>query len=1448
MDTEAAVVSLTGPRLTEGYTPSIYIPPSRWRDHGAIFPDYDLEEMRRDPRIQLGLGVLKGPVYTARISVSSPRPEVQEWVFRQYEHLWETELGLLLLMLDYGVATGEVTLRDDPKTGLAEIQSLHHVRYSDAKPLQWDGGAFAGIRVKRIKSHSDSNIFVPSPRAYWIANEPEFNPYSGRSRLWGAWEPWKEKSSRHGGKDCRRTWYLRNAFSGIVIRHPPGKIKLGDGREMSNQDYAREIAESYENGGVLILPSARDENSKEFLWSVEWPKVNGDIGGMRDYIKDLDDEIFQGMRILKEVIEAAESGSGWAGRTVPFLVYLTDIDRVVKSIVSAIDEQVIKPVAQRNFGIDVEYSVKPISLVPQDKPDGAKDPGGMAGGLGGQGGQDSSPNSGGQQYVGPRGGRGFRGPDGKIRYEHAQLSHERGIPEVEDDPPVNDDFGATAAWYASLLTLLQEAGSDTEFLVDSAYEELADSGWYVFLAEDGTWHASQDAEGQAVQLSHVRAPIGGITIQGKQYRGGWFIPSAQVADVEQKAAAGDPAAQADLQKIEATKAGHAIKSQARVTQRQARGSVSANDVRGKLAPFAEIPLTPTDKRQAGQAWRMYQRHHGELALHRLDEVADDLQNALNKIGDDHPNSDGLREQFSRRLRQLHDMVGLAEASGVSGQVQAPAKPAEQPAIPPVTEQPAAQPQEAPKAATATTAPTTATAPQPAPAAHDTARNLISKHLTASKLPEATRKAYESHAHEVLGAMPAKALERFNTHAKAYEFYDNSKELNAGLGALSEKAKKAIEGGLVVGGAWERKAGKLHMDGASEKQSASDIYSHEMSHAVDGPQHELSSSPEWKAAFASEIKGGGLSKYATQNEIEGFAEFGRLVYGNKTAADELRKKYPLSTAYWESQGLIPEASKAPLQPLAEVFEGAAIEDAGTHVDPLKQPKGAGVGEKGEAPAQGGKAKEPHEMTRNEFQFHPEVLKAKDSDTVVQGVGLQGNRQAVFDLRKQVFDEEHAKKNLNEPLRNKEVGDMLNRLRSKRPSKAQQEAIKTLEAKQFDHRDTHRKVVEAALASGKPVPESVLADYPDLAKKPTPQPQQAPKAPAAEAKPAVAPKPDKPASKTKPAAAPKAAARPPHVERAATLDDSLSLAGSKGASIPDLFKQAKAKDPSVTRGEFHDSLRRLEAAGKVAFEAHTGPIFDLANPEDSFLSEDGKIATKVKQGSGTVTGRKAAVAPSVVDKPRLIEDIKKITHDYKAKNPADVEVGKIFDDLKAAHPELTIGQFQDTLREINESKDYRLSTWSGPIFDIPKKEHVVFIGHRPGYYLRPSEGSQRPAGPVSSASAKSAEQQAEASAEKPTSKPKEPPAKKSLPAEAAPKSHAEREAAVKALHARSHDAKGISDTEIDSALESLDESSLAEVRQTAKELGALQVGKTRKDALAAVRRKLTETNRARQHIQV
>lgn len=166
------------------------------------------------------------------------------------------------------------------------------------------------------------------------------------------------------------------------------------------------------------------------------------------------------------------------------------------------------------------------------------------------------------------------------------------------------------------------------------------------------WHVSAPPRSvvESVLLEEVRhAPKGeGITIKGKHFKPGQFIPldAYKQATPDQKAAIDKPA-------------------EAAATARKARGSVDHDKLASALAPHAHHELTVKEKLSAKRSFNALHRHHGDLVVHRLEEIAGELQKAHDREG----NTEGQTEQYSRRLRAVQHQVEMAKEKGLHGDLR-----------------------------------------------------------------------------------------------------------------------------------------------------------------------------------------------------------------------------------------------------------------------------------------------------------------------------------------------------------------------------------------------------------------------------------------------------------------------------------------------------------------------------------------------------------------------------------------------------------------------------------------------------------------------------------------------------------------------------------------------------------------------------------------------------------
>ncbi len=270
---------------------------------------------------------------------------------------------------------------------------------------------------------------------------------------------------------------------------------------------------------------------------------------------------------------------------------------------------------------------------------------------------------------------------------------------------------------------------------------------------------------------------------------------------------------------------------------------------------------------------------------------------------------GAADQTSLPFRQAGPPAGGLPAAG-SG-APPPNKPAQ---TPPATQPRTATPQ-----------------PQKAGTTAKELRGVLKGAIDKSgHLKDEEKQALSRAVERVTSRMPATAATRARQHTNSVEFHSSIDSISGSRAKSSTKAAQAFKEGYRVAGYYQKSNRKLALDGTAQMQEYHEqfgqlaeanihgVYAHEISHAIDGPDHELSFDEGWRNAFEDEIMPKEtadawgnkadfpLSEYATTMTYEGFAEFGRLVYGTDHNLQEIEQAFPKASAFWKSKGIWPSS--------------------------------------------------------------------------------------------------------------------------------------------------------------------------------------------------------------------------------------------------------------------------------------------------------------------------------------------------------------------------------------------------------------------------------------------------------------------------------------------------------------------------------------------------------------
>ena len=345
--------------------------------------------MRFDPQVRIGLGARNGLLMAAEVDVTGPDAAVVAWVQHQWNALWNGSAHQLLRAKLYGFLPFEVVYRraaGGQFAGLLEIERLIDHRPSDVRLLMQadqivgfevtsdsmtasgrrqppDGATSLQTQRHRGANTPRSPASILAPAALVCTFDSECaNPY-GCALLARAYPAWFEKWMPGGAKRTLRLRMVKDAYIGDILWYPANQfVQLPDGRQISWRDMAREIVESRTSGGAMTLPLLRDSLGNKL---VDYSPPHGVTGHTQifQWKRDLDLEIWKALEVPPEIIQASSSGSGYSGRWIPFAVALSAVHQELAELIRSVDRDVLRPIAQLNFGRQPQYTIRPKSLV-----------------------------------------------------------------------------------------------------------------------------------------------------------------------------------------------------------------------------------------------------------------------------------------------------------------------------------------------------------------------------------------------------------------------------------------------------------------------------------------------------------------------------------------------------------------------------------------------------------------------------------------------------------------------------------------------------------------------------------------------------------------------------------------------------------------------------------------------------------------------------------------------------------------------------------------------------------------------------------------------------------------------------------------------------------------------------------------------------------------------------
>lgn len=420
--------ALLGVPFAVGYRPSVTSTLGLLEDGGRFGGGLsvmlrDVERMMAHPAVTSPYSYYKAGIANCTFKVRAANREQAKFAHDTLMRFWERSLRQAQLAYDYGWCGYEVMYRYS--RGYLQYEGVQDLHPLDAWAVT-DRGEWRGLAAQGSTDFYGRDpgrkLFLWGPRHWpakglWITHANRWNRWYGRSQLYGAWRPWRRLATRDSAEEMLDGGFYRFAYMGPIVRYPVKAFRQPGG----SMDYdaarekAREIAENAKTGMSVALPGSRDEKGN-YEWEIEWGGKTGfDGSALLSYVERLYKEIALGVGVPPELIEAADTGSGWSGRKVPLIGFYTQQVENARSLARQFQWQVIDPLLRWNFGkkawCEVEVEVEVPRAVSGEPPPGQQpgQPGAGADPLaalmgGGGAGKQPQPPGGEEGQGAPRGG------------------------------------------------------------------------------------------------------------------------------------------------------------------------------------------------------------------------------------------------------------------------------------------------------------------------------------------------------------------------------------------------------------------------------------------------------------------------------------------------------------------------------------------------------------------------------------------------------------------------------------------------------------------------------------------------------------------------------------------------------------------------------------------------------------------------------------------------------------------------------------------------------------------------------------------------------------------------------------------------------------------------------------------------------------------------------------
>jgi hypothetical protein len=356
-----------------------------------------MEQMRRDPMLRLGLHFRKVPLVRAPWRVDCPDPQIAAFVEGCLRRIWNELISGMLTALDFGrscmvkqfgrdapdweyedPATRELKpVWPDSDIPAVVLEPPHCLHPRGAEVEFGSGGnTFDGFTHHGLsKKENDSKpLRVPASHALWYVNEREesFGDWYGYPATgyafrywWSYWYRWL-LGDRH---------FEQDADPPLIVDYPPGTSPNPDDDTalVANVDVAIAAGQALRSGSTVALSSdvyASDVDGRPTgtrKWDARFLKGGENMGAFQDSFEYLDIMKLRAVLVPEQALVEGVQGSGSRNVAEAHGDALVESQAItLASLVRHVNDYVVPDLIAQNFVTPPEARVITEGLRPQD--------------------------------------------------------------------------------------------------------------------------------------------------------------------------------------------------------------------------------------------------------------------------------------------------------------------------------------------------------------------------------------------------------------------------------------------------------------------------------------------------------------------------------------------------------------------------------------------------------------------------------------------------------------------------------------------------------------------------------------------------------------------------------------------------------------------------------------------------------------------------------------------------------------------------------------------------------------------------------------------------------------------------------------------------------------------------------------------------------------------------